>query len=379
MRLKSNTQLILSFLLVCISSFCLAAEPMLNGIAVHTDLGKEQFIGALYSNPLSDNADTLLASNQAMRMELKIVAPDGVATRRFSRWWIEGMAINNAPALLTEQADNMVKFDGLFKGRFLQNDVIVFSYEPNKGVNVSVNDVMLGNIASDKFFFMLMRTWVGRVPLSSDYKDNILKVGNVSADLKARFEHIKPTKERSAEIAAWSKIKSPAELAAEKEKENVKSSAQASSADSAKQLAALKAEAAKVEAAKAAAAQKSVSSVAAVTPNNEEDEKPALTAQTLLARQFYVSDLLKKIFSSTRYPKKALDKNLEGNVRISVVINRQGNVISTSLLQSSGVDILDEAALEAVNKAAPYPATPDAVSGATFEFTAPLKFILPKK
>jgi len=352
---------------------------MLNGIAVHTDLGKEQFIGALYSNPLSDNADTLLASNQAMRMELKIVAPDGVATRRFSRWWIEGMAINNAPALLTEQADNMVKFDGLFKGRFLQNDVIVFSYEPNKGVNVSVNDVMLGNIASDKFFFMLMRTWVGRVPLSSDYKDNILKVGNVSADLKARFERIKPTKERSAEIAAWSKIKSPAELAAEKEKENVKSSAQASSADSAKQLAALKAEAAKVEAAKAAAAQKSVSSVAAVTPNNEEDEKPALTAQTLLARQFYVSDLLKKIFSSTRYPKKALDKNLEGNVRISVVINRQGNVISTSLLQSSGVDILDEAALEAVNKAAPYPATPDAVSGATFEFTAPLKFILPKK
>jgi len=379
MRLKSNTQLILSFLLVCISSFCLAAEPMLNGIAVHTDLGKEQFIGALYSNPLSDNADTLLASNQAMRMELKIVAPDGVATRRFSRWWIEGMAINNAPALLTEQADNMVKFDGLFKGRFLQNDVIVFSYEPNKGVNVSVNDVMLGNIASDKFFFMLMRTWVGRVPLSSDYKDNILKVGNVSADLKARFERIKPTKERSAEIAAWSKIKSPAELAAEKEKENVKSSAQASSADSAKQLAALKAEAAKVEAAKAAAAQKSVSSVAAVTPNNEEDEKPALTAQTLLARQFYVSDLLKKIFSSTRYPKKALDKNLEGNVRISVVINRQGNVISTSLLQSSGVDILDEAALEAVNKAAPYPATPDAVSGATFEFTAPLKFVLPKK
>ena len=88
-----------------------------------------------------------------------------------------------------------------------------------KGVNITINDVLLGNIATDKFFSMLLRTWVGKVPLSSDYKDGILKNGNVSAELKSRFDKIKPSKERSTEVAGWSKIKSAADLAAEKEKE----------------------------------------------------------------------------------------------------------------------------------------------------------------
>jgi periplasmic protein TonB len=364
-------------------SLATAAEPMLNGIAVHTELSKEQFIGELFSNPLSDNPDTLTSSTQAMRMELKILTPD-MSMRRFSRLWIEGMAINNPPALLTEQADNMVKFDGLFKGRLMPNDTVVFSYEPGKGVNVTVNDVLLGNIASEKFFGMLLRTWVGKVPLSSDYKENMLKAGKVNPELKARFEKIKPTKERTAEIAAWSKIKTPAELAAEKEA--AKSSAQTSSADSAKQLAAQKAEAAKAEAAKLEAAKAEAAKLAAqkasTTPASaadaDDDNKPALTAQTLLARQFYVSDLLKKIRANTKYPKRALDRNQAGSVRISVVVNRSGNVISTSLLEGSEFEQLNEAAMDAITQSAPFPPMPDAVSGNSFEFTVPTTFTLPK-
>ena len=79
-------------------------------------------------------------------------------------------------------------------GRQPANDTVAFSYEPGKGVNITINDVFLGNIAGDKFFNMLLRTWVGRVPLSSDYKDDILKNGKVSADLKSRFDKIKPSK-----------------------------------------------------------------------------------------------------------------------------------------------------------------------------------------
>lgn len=386
MRLKLIINLYISFLLTCCCSLSFAAEPVLNGMATHIDLGKEQFIGALYSTALSDNPDKLLVNNQTMRMELKIVAPDGVTTRRFSRWWIEGMAINNAPTLLTEQADNMVKFDGLFKGRFVQNDTISFNYEPGKGVNIFINDVMLGNIGGEKFFSMLLRTWIGKVPLSSDYKDDILKAGNINAALKARFDKIKPTKERTTEVASWSKIKSPADLAAEKEKEKEAkeaaaktSNAQTSSVDSTKQLAAqkaeqAKAEAARIEAAKLAAQKASTTTAAA----NDDDEKPALTAQNLLARQFYVSDNLKKIFANVRYPKKALEKSQTGSVRVAVVVNRQGNIVSASILQGSEFDSLNDAALEAVNKVAPYPAIPEAIPGATFEFTAPIRFVLQK-
>lgn len=389
MRLKSITQFCISLLLASAGSLAFAAPSTLNGMATHIDLGKEQFIGALYATPVSANADTLLNSTQAMRMELKITAPEGVTTRRFSRWWIEGMAINNSPALLTEQADNMVKFDGLFKGRFAPNDIIAFSYEPAKGVNVSINDVLLGNIASDKFFSMLLRTWIGKVPLSSDYKDGILKNGSVSAELKNRFDKIKPSKERITEVAAWSKIKSAAELAAEKEKEKEAKEAAAktagatsSASDTAKQLAAQKAEQAKAEAAKAEAAklaaQKAAASSAATTKpsaDSEEDEQPALTAQSLLARQFYVSDQLKKIYANVRYPKKALEKHETGNVRLTVVINRQGNLISAVIAQGSGSEELDQAALEAVNKTTLAP-MPDSIKGATFELAAPLRFTL---
>jgi periplasmic protein TonB len=383
MRLKSIINFFISILLSCYCALSLAAEPVLNGMATHIDLGKEQFIGAFYSSTLSNSADKLLSSNQAMRMELKIVAPEGVTTRRFSRWWIEGMAINNAPSLLTEQADNMVKFDGLFKGRFVQNDTITFSFEPGKGVNISINDALLGNIASDKFFGMLLRTWIGKVPLSSEYKDDILKAGNVNAELKARYDKIKPSKERSSEVAGWSKMKSAAELAAEKEKEKEtkeaaakSASAQSSSVD-AKQLAAQKAEQAKAaEVAKAESTKTTQKAAPATAVVNDDDEKPALTAQNLLARQFYVSDNLKRIYASVRYPKKALERGQTGSVRVAVTINRQGNIVSTSVVQASGVDSLNEAALEAVNKVAPYPAIPDTISGSTFEFTAPIKFVL---
>jgi len=383
MRLKSITQFCISIVLTGFCSLALAADPMLNGMAIHVDLGKEQFIGALYSTPLSDNPDKLLANTQAMRMELKIVAPDGVTTRRFSRWWIEGMAINNSTTLLTEQADNMVKFDGLFKGRFSPNDTIAFISEPGKGVNITINDVLLGNIASDKFFSMLLRTWIGKVPLSSDYKDGILKNGNVSAELKSRFDKIKPSKDRITEVAGWSKIKSAADLAAEKEKEKeakeaAAKSSSSSSVDSAKQLAAQKAEQAKADTAKVEVA-KPVTPKPAVTPTaNDDDEKPALTAQTLLARQFYVSDQLKKIYANVRYPKKALDKGQTGSVRLTVVINRQGNLIGASIAQASEFEILNEAALEAVNKTSFTP-IPDAVTGASFEFNAPLRFTLQQK
>jgi len=378
MQLRSISKLCISFLLASFCSLTLAADPMLNGMAIHVDLGKEQFIGALYSTPLSDNPDKLLANTQSMRMELKIVAPEGVTTRRFSRWWIEGMAINNSASLLTDQADNMVKFDGLFKGRFAPNDTIAFISEPGKGVNITINDVLLGNIASDKFFSMLLRTWIGKVPLSSDYKDGILKNGNISAELKSRFDKMKPSKERTTEVAGWSKIKSAADLAAEKEKEKeakeaAAKSSSSSSVDNAKQLAAQKAEQAKAEAAKLAAQKATTSTVAATS--DDEDEKPALTAQTLLARQFYVSDQLKKVYANVRYPKKALEKGQTGSVRLTIVINRQGSLVSASIAQASEFEILNEAALEAVNKTTFSP-MPDTITGTTFEFNAPLRFTL---
>jgi protein TonB len=380
------------------------AEPILNGMGTHKELSQEVFIGALYSDTLSDNSDTLLNTNMPMRMELKIVAPDGMTTRRFSRLWIEGMAINQKAEVLTAQADNMVKFDGLFKGRFQTNDHIVFNSIPGSGVNISVNGVTLGNIADNKFFSMLLSTWIGRVPLSSDYRDSLLKMGKVNDGLRGRYETITPSSSRVAEIGKWSS----GTLAAAKIASGKAASSKAKLDEDEKlaladkpnipTLAAAPIEKPKLDvppiiekpepgpaAAQVAAATAPIK-VAAVTPKpaakvieEEEEEGPALTAQSLLARQFYVSDILKKVFGKTRYPARALERGQEGSVRVSVVIDRKGNILSTSILEESRYELLNKEAKEAVTRAAPFPEMPAALAGSRFEFTVPIRFTLPKR
>lgn len=373
------------------------AEPMLNGIGVHQELGKEMFIGALFSESLSNDPGTLLRNQQPMRMELKIVSPEGITARRFSRLWIEGLAVNSKADALMAQADNTVAFDAMFKGRLVQNDYVKIGHAPGKGVTVSLNDVALGTIKDENFFSMLLATWIGSVPLSSDYRDSLLKVGDVDNGLRARFNAITPTAARVAEVRSWSAEQEVATV--------IKSSAPAksaarSSAPARQEVAVEKPEIPKLPAveiekptlavpppaaqapasvAASSTAAKPAVAVAPVPSRAEEDEEegPALTAQTLLARQFYVSDAIKKIRSKTKYPQRALDRGQAGNVRVAVVIDRQGEILSTNILERSQHELLNKEAVEAVKRSAPFPALPDAVSGARFEFTVPMRWTLP--
>jgi protein TonB len=393
MRLKQRIPDYLTALLLIFSA-SVHAQPLLNGVALHQELGNEQFIGALYSETLSDDPDTLINNSSAMRMELKIVNPDGMMIRRFSRMWIEGMAINNSNALLTAQADNMVKFDGLFKGRLEANDHVVFAQTPGKGLDVSVNNVLLGNIPDDKFFPMLLRTWIGRVPLSSTYREDLLKVGDVNADLRGRYERIQPSAARVAAVTSWSTPEQPEPTqVAVAPKPTVATPAPTPSTPApAPVIAAPKVELPKLQDDRVAPKPEPEKPAVAARPDpqparpaavparveEEEDDEPALTAQSLLARQFYVSDLLKKIRTNVKYPRRAMDRGQEGGIRISVAIDRKGNIKSMSWLEETRHDSLNDEAWKAIERSAPFPAMPDAIPGSGFEFSAPITFTLPK-
>jgi len=369
----SQVLISISLLILCHAA---RAEPMLNGIGVHQELGREVFIGALYSESLSNDANTLMNNAQSMRMELKIVAPEGLTTRRFSRMWIEGMAVNSKADVLTAQADNMVKFDGLFKGRFAKDDFISIINNPGKGVDIAVNGVQLGNIKDNVFFSMLLATWIGKIPLSSDYRDSLLKVGDVDASLRSRFNTITPAAARTAEIKAWSgtqvevKDTKIAETAAKSSTPAKVGAAVIATTEPPK----LDTPATATQTGKAVP----VAAKPATKAAQEDEDGPALTAQSLLARQFYVSDAIKKIRGKTKYPARALEREQAGNVRVSVVIDRQGNILENSLLESSQFDLLNKAALDAVKRSAPFPALPAEVGGAHFEFTVPIRWTLPE-
>ncbi len=368
--------------LILLSSL-LRAEPMLNGISSHSELGQEQFIGALFSETISNNADILLSASQPMRIEIKVLSDDGISARRFSRMWIDGMAINNSPSVLTEQANNIVKLDSLFKGRLVKGDYVIFKLTPSKGVDVSVNKVVLGNIANDKFFSLLLSSWIGKVPLSSEFKDNMLKVGDVGLALRSRFDQIQPTSQRVADINTWTG--------------QTQSSAASSARSSARSSVAIEVEVPKPvitlppisgvdesSSSRASSIAKAVaaSSAKAVEDEEDEDAAPSFTTQSLLARQFYVKEVIKLINKSVRYPSTAAQKGQEGSVRVSVTLDRQGNIIAITATEPSKFNALTKEALAAIRRAAPFPALPPELPGNSFNFTAPIRFTLmqaPKK
>src|SRR5690606_17577956 len=89
--------------------------------------------------------------------------------------------------------------------KLMPNDHVVFALNPGQGVDISLNNVLLGTISDEKFFPMLLRTWIGSVPLSSTYRENLLKVGDISADLRARYDAINFSSTRATQVAAWTK------------------------------------------------------------------------------------------------------------------------------------------------------------------------------
>ena len=61
---------------------------------------------------------------------------------------------------------------------------------------------------------------------------------------------------------------------------------------------------------------------------------------------------------NAHYPPAARERNLGGRLTLEVIIDARGGVQSVRLLESSGVDVLDEAARRTVMLGAPYPPFP---------------------
>ncbi len=77
-----------------------------------------------------------------------------------------------------------------------------------------------------------------------------------------------------------------------------------------------------------------------------------------------------------KYPRLAKRRNLEGDVVIHLVLNRQGQVLEVELTQSSGHDLLDRGVLKGIKGARSFPRPPEEVLGDTFKFNLPLDFNL---
>jgi TonB family protein len=77
-----------------------------------------------------------------------------------------------------------------------------------------------------------------------------------------------------------------------------------------------------------------------------------------------------------RYPQ---DKNKSTTVRVSLVLNRRGNVVSVDVAESSGDPAFDEAAVSMVRRSDPVPLPPAGLTDDQFSFSLDVKFTKPKR
>jgi len=356
-----------------------AAEPQLNGMAVHSQLSKEQFIAAVYAEtPTSVARDLLTAENNKV-MELRVLE-ENLFARRFQRMWIEGIAINAGTMEMEKFAQPLADFSNLLRLKLTTGDTLrIERLEQEKMTRVSLNGQVLGTIGNARFFDLLLRTWVGPVPLSSEFKDSLLVAGKVPSDLIARFNSITPSSARVAEVITL--LQPPVSRPAEPRPSVTDTGKPAASESS------------------APAAEEPTAVTVAPTPppappppeelltaealfnddallDEEQNGAYAFTAENLLSEQIYIAKLAKWTSNFVKYPRSALRGQQEGTVRLTVTLRRDGRILDVQLLERSEYETLNKAATRAVKSASPYPAVPEEINGEQFLFTVPVVFKL---
>lgn len=68
----------------------------------------------------------------------------------------------------------------------------------------------------------------------------------------------------------------------------------------------------------------------------------------------YLNSIREKIYSHKRYPKSAAMNGIEGETLVSFAVDNNGNIAYMEVKKSSGFEILNRAAVEAVKSAAPF-------------------------
>lgn len=75
-----------------------------------------------------------------------------------------------------------------------------------------------------------------------------------------------------------------------------------------------------------------------------------------------------------RYPSQALEAGIGGTVEIRVAVAADGQAGDVALARSSGQDLLDAAAFDMMQKAAPRTPVPELLRGRTFAVSLPVVF-----
>ncbi|WP_422372146.1 TonB family protein [Hoeflea sp.] len=104
----------------------------------------------------------------------------------------------------------------------------------------------------------------------------------------------------------------------------------------------------------------------------EEPRKPNRAGNAAVSN--YPGKVASQLRRALRYPREARREGIKGTVVVSFTVSRNGSVGGVRIARSSGSALLDQAAGEAVRRAAPFRPIPDAAGRSRWSFSVPLAF-----
>ena len=82
--------------------------------------------------------------------------------------------------------------------------------------------------------------------------------------------------------------------------------------------------------------------------------------------------MIERLTKVQRYPARA--RGAQGMVSLAFTINRQGKVVSSKIVKSSGSRVLDAEALDLIKRAEPLPPPPTDIADSDLSFVVPIRF-----
>jgi TonB family protein len=393
-RSCSNITRLAMYIIVLFS--CTAkADLLLNGSTIYSDLGKDQFVAALYTETAQNKANIIQSMNSEKRMEVRMI--NNYSMRRWINLWMQSISINNGRETFSDSAEELIALMQAPKSAPKKGDILEYIFSPENGTSMRFNGTELISDLSGEVFGLLLRTWIGAIPHSTSFKEELLgnKRNNHSNNLLA---NITPNPERISLAESWivpqqSAVDESEQVAAKEitkpSTESNKSTAKKDSSITGTPEIPTTEIADIIEppnkegtSAQDTDSQKpDLNSTASATIETEstdeaEEEIVDFNVAEALAQRDYTPLVVQQIYQHISYPSRAASKNQQGTVRIAVEIGRDGELKSLLTTQESKYSSLNKAAMKAVAKAAPFPTLPENIKSDSFELSIPITFRL---
>jgi protein TonB len=386
------------------------ADLILNGSSIYSDLGKDQFAAALYLETPQKNPGSVHSMEGERRMEVRIL--NNYSKRRWFNLWMQSISINNSRETFSKSAQDLITLMQAAKSAPQKGDFIEYLSSSDQGTSMRFNGTELVADLPVEIFGLLLNTWIGAIPPSTNFKQEIL--GNQRhPEAMQLLETVTTDPQRTALAASWilppkpktvkvavkpaiKKTPKAKALAVTKPKEKITSAsvsavaAKVSVTENTKKATINKMVVAKpaadiISSASAALTKAAPTKTASIetAPSDKEvaadadseDELDFSVAEALAMRD-YTPLVVQKIYKEISYPSRAINRGFEGTVRMAIVVSKTGALESATIAQESKHSILNQAAIKATERAAPFPELPAALNTDQFEITVPITFKL---